>query len=271
MNIADIDLDVFLDDVLSLGQSPRAPATISPWNEGKLRNFLENQCGLKKYPSTDRPEGRFIVHHDEAFPILEALSQNGAVPLTVTHIDAHSDLGTGFGDLSWIDIGKRLLGVEWRDRVNAVPRNGMEQISPANYLSFALACRWIASLTYVHHPSRGDDLMPFFFRDFDPASDTMELRFVPRADEAYMREDLRSLPHTLEPPIAFQLVSTDDYQAAKPFDYVILCQSPGYTPVEADLLIPIFGDYVDFDLSNSQSSIYLGPVDKVWHPYPGCG
>jgi hypothetical protein len=263
LNIADIDLDIFLDDVSSTPRWPRGPSTTRPWNEEQLRRFLENQCGLKRGPSSPRLKGRFIVHHDEAFPILEALSQNGAAALTLTHIDAHSDLGTGFGDLSWMDIGGRLLGLPPKERIAAISRNHTERISPANYLSYALACRWIRSLTYVHHATSGDDLMPFFFRDFDPVWEVMELRYVPRLREVHSREKLRALPHTLEPPVLFQKIPVEDYRAAEPFDFVILCQSPGYTPIEADALIPIFNDYVDFDNDSCQAiqELSLRPSD----------
>ncbi|MGV1793553.1 hypothetical protein [Rhizobium sp. A37_96] len=256
MNIADIDLDIFLDDVSSFDKRPRAPSTTHAWNEAQLRRFLEDRCGLKLDPSAKRPKGRFVVHHDEAFPLLNALSQNGAVPLSLAHIDAHSDLGTGLGDLSWQYIGGRLLGLPSKERAGAIPQHGMERISPANYLSYALACRWLRSLVYVHHAKSGDDLMPFFFRDFDLGCGIMELRYVPSLHSVRSREELRALPHTLEPTIPFQKIEIEDYWAAEPFDYVILCQSPGYTPVEADVLLPIFKDYVDFD--NDSSEGFLG-------------
>jgi len=253
LNIADIDLDIFIDQVCSVDQRPRAPSTMQPWNEEQLRRFLEDQCGLRRDPSSRRPKGRFVVHHDEAFPILEALSANGAIPLTLTHIDAHSDLGTGFGDLSWSDIGGTPLGLPPKDRGKAIRENGMNRISPANYLSYALACRWLQSLTYVHHALSGNDLMPFYFRNFDPDCGIMELRHVPRVGEARSQEELRALPHTLEPSIVFQKISVHAFRATERFDYVILCQSPGHTPVEADALIPIFSDYVDFENDGFQN------------------
>lgn len=257
MNIADIDLDIFQDDVCSIDRWPRSPSTTRPWNEAQLRVFLEDQCGLKRDPIAQRPKGWYVVHHDEAFPILVALSKNGAVPITLTHIDAHSDLGTGLGDLSWMEIGGRLLGLAPSERAAAVPQNGMERISPANYLSYALACRWLSSLTYVHHAQSGDDLMPFFFWEFDTTSGVLQLRYVPRVRDASSKEQLRALPHALEPQIPFQKVSIEDYRADKPFDYVILCQSPGYTSVKADALIPIFRDYIDLDRVDCQGFPYL--------------
>ncbi|AVH45532.1 UPF0489 family protein [Agrobacterium tumefaciens] len=260
MKIADIDLDIFLDDVSSFDRRPRAPSTTLPWNEAKLRHFLEDRCGLKLDPSAKRPKGRFIVRHDEAFPLLNSLSQNGEVRLNLVHIDAHSDLGTGLGDLSWQDIGGRLLGLPPKERAGAIPQRGMERISPANYLSYALACRWLRSLVYVHHAKSGDDLMPFFFRDFDLGCGIMELRYVPSLHSVHSKEELRALPHTLEPTVQFQKIEIEDYWAAEPFDYVILCQSPGYTPVEADILLPVFRDYVDFENDESEDFLGLSPL-----------
>jgi hypothetical protein len=93
--------------------------------------------------------------------------------------------------------------------------------------------------------------MPFFFRDFDVTSGVIEMRFVPEgldeAIKALSRDRLRVLPHHLEPAIPFRNVATCDFSAATSFDFVIVCQSPGYTPIETDGLIPVFADYVDFD------------------------
>ncbi|WP_172751244.1 hypothetical protein [Ensifer sp. LCM 4579] len=106
--------------------------------------------------------------------------------------------------------------------------------------------------------------MPFLFRDFNTTCGIMELRYVPRVRDASSKEELRTLPHALEPPIPFQKVSVEAYRATEPFDYVILCQSPGYTPVEADALIPIFQDYVDFERDDRQGfpSLRVHPSGK---------
>ncbi|MER8389487.1 hypothetical protein [Mesorhizobium sp. M0965] len=92
----------------------------------------------------------------------------------------------------------------------------------------------------------------------DAACGVMKLRYVPRFRDARSREELLALPHSLEPPIPFHKIPVEAYQAAEPFDYVILCQSPGYTPVEADALIPIFKDYIEFDSDDSQGFPGLG-------------
>ncbi|MBX4898691.1 hypothetical protein [Rhizobium bangladeshense] len=251
--MADIDLDIFLDDVSCLDRRPRAPSTVGVWDEKRLRAFLEEKCRLSRHTLQARPRGSFIVHHDAALEIFEDLYCKGTNPLSVIHIDAHSDLGTGFGDLSWMDIGERILGVPAGERTSDFARCRGTRVSPANYLSFALACRWISSLTYVHHPLSDDDLMPFFFKDFDTESGVIEMRHIPSGiRQARSKHELRELPHELEPKITFRREQVDRFRADAPFDHVILCQSPGYTPIEADVLIPIFEDYVDFDVSPSR-------------------
>ena len=245
MHVADFDLDLFLDSVSSFARPPRAPSTVKPWGTAELRHFLEKQCALKR--NDLRPKGYFVVHHDDALPILKDLSENGGKPLTLTHFDAHSDLGTGFGDTSWMEIGARILALPPKDRYAAISRHGTGGLSPANYLGYALACRWLESLTYVHHADSGDDLMPFFFRNFDIESGTMELRHVPGLAEARFKEQLRAMDHVPEPALPFSRTPVGEYTAERQFDAVILCHSPGYTPVEADELINVFQDYVDFD------------------------
>lgn len=246
--VVDIDLDLFLErfDNLDCGRK-RQLSTLGAWHPERLRTFLEKQCGLNL--RRDRIPGRFIVDHDEAFDIIGTLAgQYGSLDLI--HMDSHADLGTGLCDLAWVDIGCRLLGLDCDQRPGAILRKGQKIMSPANYLAFVIACRWLKSLTYVHHPSGGDDLMPFFFHDFDVAGGVIEMRFIPEgldeAIKAVSRDRLRLLPHRLEPAIPFQSIAATQFMATTSFDFVIVCQSPGYTPIETDELIPIFSDYIDF-------------------------
>lgn len=132
-------------------------------------------------------------------------------------------------------------------------RPGVERAHPADLVSTDTFGR----ATYVHHAQSGDDLMPFFFWEFDTTCGVLQLRYVPRVRDASSKEQLRALPHALEPQIPFQKVSIEDYRADKPFDYVILCQSPGYTSVKVDALIPIFRDYIDLDRVDCQGFPYL--------------
>lgn len=47
-------------------------------------------------------------------------------------------------------------------------------------------------------------------------------------------------------PVPFAKATLDDFASTAPFDVGLLCHSPSYTPATADALIPIVGEYIDF-------------------------
>ena len=123
--VADIDLDLFLErfDNIDCGRH-RQPSTLGAWSPQRLRAFLERQCGFN--PRRNRVPGRFIVDHDEAFDIIGALAAKRG-PINLIHTDSHADLGTGFGDRAWVDIGSRVLGLDCSRRPSAILREGDEK------------------------------------------------------------------------------------------------------------------------------------------------
>ncbi len=83
-------------------------------------------------------------------------------PFDVVHVDAHADLGLGFGDLGWFHLAADLLHRTREERAVENPPG----LTEGNYLLYAVACGWIESLTYVAHPRRGRlDLAPVHFAD----------------------------------------------------------------------------------------------------------
>ena len=111
--------------------------------------FLEKRCRLSK---ERRVTGRRILSHDEAFDVWREWMDDGILraPFQVLHVDAHSDLGAGFGtgDLTYLMTEFLLLSPSSRTE----PRRGRDAMHEGNYLLFALAARWIASLEYVFPP-----------------------------------------------------------------------------------------------------------------------
>jgi UPF0489 domain len=95
MRVLDVDLDFFVDGVADL----RAPdagrldsSEFPPWSlEGSLR-FLEEQCKL-----TRKLPGVAVEYHADVFAHWRALIDRGVLepPFSVTHVDAHADLGLG--------------------------------------------------------------------------------------------------------------------------------------------------------------------------------
>lgn len=47
--------------------------------------------------------------------------------------------------------------------------------------------------------------------------------------------------------VPFKLCDREDFRVDRRPDYVFVCQSPGYTPVEADEILDLVGDYIQLD------------------------
>ena len=172
------------------------------------------------------------------------------IPFDVTHVDSHADMGMGFGDCSINFIFTELLRHDVGTR-ESPPRIGRGRMYEGNYLLFAIACRWISSLIYVHHPDllaqqpgRQPDISTSCFHDCDPTSGSLQLKQLPIEYRDGLRRARDFRPLALEPQVPFRLVGCDAFHAAKPFDFVFLAQSPAYTPEAADPLIDVFREFV---------------------------
>ena len=206
MRVLDIDLDFFLSDVAYYQSDGRLdPKYYKPWKEPDVRSFLEQQCGLSKnhlLPS------RFIERHHEAFFFWRELIRQGKlqVPFDVIHVDAHSDLGNGDGGHRYLmtDILHRPVA----DRAD--PEHGLgKNLNEGNYLSFALGCEWLSSLTYVKNPQSRSDLMYYHFKDFSDMAGKLQLKLAIKTKlELLLLVFAAVLFHTHSELIAWHLILT---------------------------------------------------------------
>ena len=134
------------------------------------------------------------------------------LPLSVTHIDAHADLG--LGDAGYIYLHTELLFKPLEERTN--PKRDRELgLTDGNWLAFAIACRWISDLTYVFSTSgpktredRPGDLMVTVMEDFDTHANNLQLVAMSRNDldhVVYRRLD-RVEAARIEPKVPFESV-----------------------------------------------------------------
>lgn len=243
MNLLDLDLYFFLDKIAygRRGKRRLSSRRFHPHAPNDVRGFLEKQCGLSQ---RNRLPGRFIEEHHEAFAIMRQQAAASA-PLNVTHVDAHGDLS--FGDAAWRYILETLLGQSVATRTP--PVRGPGKLNQGNYLAYALACRLIARLEYVHHPLRNEDLNRYFFRHQNVTAGYIEMPYVPNGIASALSDfdaDIWGMGKAYEPPIPFTLTPGPAYQAQQRFDFAILCRSPAYTPKSADALVSVFEEYIDF-------------------------
>lgn len=80
-------------------------------------------------------------------------------PFHVTHIDAHSDLGIGKPGPGF--VLNSVISLHTDKRVDMERYYSMRQLDEANYLLFALAFRWVASLDNVRNPKSRPDIPAF--------------------------------------------------------------------------------------------------------------
>ena len=278
--ILDLDLDFFVWPIAHMrGGSARLSPDDCQYiaSEEAVRSFLEQQCHLKR----DAPlRGQMLVHHDEAFFVWRRWLEEGSLkaPFAVTHVDAHAD--QGMGDAGWHYLLTELLALPVDERSS--PKTGNAGLTAGNYLMFAIANRWLHSLTYVYpidpfpRPEPGGswddsvgrfegtttDLLRYLRRNdkteeqTDPAhvTDLMTIHF--RNDDwrtnvielrCYPRDiDIFStkLPEAIhtEHAVPFTLTAANQFNASE-FTHIVVAQSPAFTPAAADELLPIMNRY----------------------------
>lgn len=249
MNILDIDLDFFLEPrpTRRAKNDRLSPWEFHPWSRHRVDDYLSTRCNLSK---ERRLPGAVVTYHHELFDRWKSLITSGRlrVPFHLTHIDAHADMG--MGDASCGYIMGELLHHDPRDRVDP-KRGGHEGLLESNFISFAVACRWIERITYVHHlgPRYNKmgipDISPCLFRDNDPRSGVIQLKKLPRGCHNDGQRLTEFTPLELEPEIPLQLVDRRSFSTDASFAFVFAAQSPNYTPATADPILDTIRQFID--------------------------
>lgn len=246
MIVLDLDLDFFVHPTprgwdTDAGKRPSGSRfAVSPKRE--VRDFLERHLRLsKKQP----PRANEASTHDGAFWYWRDEIAAGRLvpPFDVVHVDNHADLG--MGDPGWLYITTDIMHRELGDRANPSP----EKVTEGNYLAFAIAAGWVASVKYVAPACRfgadgiyrHEDRMHRYFVNEDPDSGELALP---------INATLSSLnfvtPKVLGrgPTIRFETLAAESYAATSTFDSAFLAHSPRYAPKKADALLPLIREYL---------------------------
>jgi hypothetical protein len=169
-------------------------------------------------------------------------------PFSLTHVDSHADLG--LGDPSYVYIMCELLHADVSLRNNP-KRDGAYGLSEGNYVSFALACRWISEFKYVQHPSTRSsnhgglpDIGDSFFEDNDPERDTIQLKVYPSEIEVGIRRITEYEPVALEPTVPISYFDRDTFVSTDSYSFLFAAISPSYTPKTTDRIIPVIEKFI---------------------------
>lgn len=230
MRLLDLDLDFFVHGVAhwrGREHDRLDPDEYPAWSVDDAIAFLRGQCGL----SGPLP-GVTVEHHaDLFFEWRDAIGAGFlASPFSVTHVDAHADLG--LGDAGYVYLMTDLLFRDVPDRTN--PEVGPRKLRDGNFLAFAIGCRWISELVYIYNQGGGNDLLYYHMEDFDLQSTNIELKAVRAEDLRRAVGPRRPEVVRREPQVPFAQIRWDSFTADEPFDAVFLARSPAFTPESAD-------------------------------------
>jgi hypothetical protein len=229
--ILDLDLDFFLHGTAhwrDAGSGRLDAEEYPPWSREDALAFLEDRCRL-----SDPLAGFAVENHGELFELWAATIDDGklTLPLSVTHVDAHSDLG--LGDATYINLLTELLFLDVDDRCPGAA----ELVNDGNYLAFAIACRWLSDLTLVRNGlggGRPGDLFPYYMETLN--ADNIRLEAMTRDQLDRRMRDQDYVSTAVEPEVPLQHMAWSEFEASAPFDVVCLARSPDYTPIELDSL-----------------------------------
>lgn len=264
MIVLDLDMDYFMEAIA------HTPFSIterleeeyygeSVWPEMRVRSFLENNLGLSK---DKRIQGRIVKGHNEALFFWEELIEKGMLsdPFEVVHVDSHADLGLGCASNDFLQSVMLTMPVETRRKVRDFEFNGkIEQISIGDYLLWGIAYRMISKVTYCANPN-GDkddycwDTMKNFHEEYisnKQVTNYIQLTYNKDMELPYYNSEKEYKEKYLEgaikdPEVEFVIIPTvEGVNYHGDFDYVLMAQSPNYTPASADFIIDVFREYID--------------------------
>ncbi|TRW25355.1 hypothetical protein FMM05_08610 [Flavobacterium zepuense] len=252
MRILDIDLDFFLDEIAHFRKRNNQrldKRRYVPWNSGQVECFLEKSLGLNK--SNPIP-GYLFTHHDEVFCWYKEQIASGNIQgaSSILHVDAHSDLATGI-DGAFLYIMETMMRKPINLRPDVSDATDWSKLNPGNYLVFMAACEWISDLTFVKHHKSNEKYNPLYFSGNDADSGNIQIKSYQPGILKNLASGTRLFAeiHNHEPIIVgqevpFQEISWCNYGTDEKFDFILLTQSPSFTPATADKLMDVIKQYM---------------------------
>lgn len=206
--ILDLDLDFFAHGAIHWpGEDAgrRDPDEVLPWTVEESIGFLHDRCGL----SGPLP-GAAVEHHGEVFcRWRDAIAVGRLVPPSMSPTSTRTPTW-GRGTLGSSTC--LLSSCSHRQKGGATPPKRYGGLTDGNYLSFAVACRWLSGLVFVFSEGRLEDIPPLAMEGFDARASHIELAAV---TEGEMFRHAGRMQHArvehFEPRVPFALVPRADF------------------------------------------------------------
>ena len=238
LRVLDIDLDFFLDcHERPQKTQERAEIQYEPWKPEDVTRFLEGNCGLDL---TILPRGKLFIKHDEVYQFCKNLrKENDRIKFHIDHVDAHADLGINdagvIGLFTDIDL---IGGGDWITE----GKEKEYELNPGNFLLFFLFQGWLASLTYINHSHLlNDDINTFILSNRNDKGSKLCAKYFEDMND--LMADQNGVESRCISPVPFFSIDYRQFNNCHQYDYVLLSQSPDYTPFSSDELIRIISKY----------------------------
>ena len=263
LRVLDLDMDYFMTEIANTSFSCKERLNEkdygnSVWSADEVRQFLELNLGLSK---RHKLPGRIVSGHNEILFFWEELinSKRLSDPFDVVHVDSHADLGLGDASWSFLQSAFLTLPTNSRRKIREYEFCGNKrEISIGDYLLWAVAYRMVSSIIYCANPN-GDkndyvlDTLKDFCEEYiwdKPVKNYIQLKYnkmmkMPSYDssDAYKKKYLEGAMK--DPEVELLIIPTiKDVKFDGNFDYVVMAQSPNYTPASADFILDIFREYI---------------------------
>jgi hypothetical protein len=227
MRVLDLDLDFFLNkNAYAVGHHRgRLGGDYKPWSVYRVGRFLEGRCGLSAAaPIT----GCTVKNHDEVLHFWRGLIESGQLqaPFDVVHIDAHPDIWVGGG----LSIIRGFLRLQPEKELSLFKHKPVHE---GNFLTYAIARRWIRSLVWVPLLKSGSKA---------PAWDGDARTVVSRLKEKRPETPLTAGKNELDIP--YRILPWNRFHTTGAFDFIDLSRSPGFTPPASDALVSVVESYM---------------------------
>lgn len=239
MIVLSIDIDFFVSPTAGdepHGSTRRLSEKDYTTAQNRSVSAFLRRCRLSSHQQVS---GVFIRHHVQAFDVIKALTSNHAGVDELVHVDAHPDLG--MGDSGYVYL---LTNVAHRPRsTRSRPRRGASGLNAGNWVPFVVANGWVKRITFVPREFEWNALLPHYFRKpFPPRRTNLEVLKAHEVDLAELNDYHRDKStlfegRTIAGRAQFTVQSRRRFRMATPPDFLIVCQSPQFTPRSADEVI----------------------------------
>lgn len=249
MNILSIDLDYFLNDVTYASGNDNVRQSSNkyfPWSSQKVRDFVQVRFQLSK---TNRIPGKIVKNHHEAFYYWRELIENQLLkpPFNLIHVDAHFDMSY-FPDGTWMYIVEKYINKPANERLYPellTDYGEYAHFGCGNFMLFVLANGWLSNIDYYYHSNLDCfDFLPNITVLVNKEEREYKVGLSRVNGAQIASSNIYKECVSIEHEASVRCIYEHEIIHYEKIDYILVSESPKFTPVESDKLIAVFREFI---------------------------